>query len=328
MISTEQKYLYTAFGLRILSDIPLPGSAVIAWQDPSVDVRVEMGDLLALWSQLSTEDDIFVVRDNFVMFQITNVAIYLVKDGNTIIVSPIGEQSAEKLRLYLDGYGMSTLLLQRKSLPLHGSAIVIDGRAYAIVGQSGAGKSTLTKAFLDRGYSFLSDDIIPVSFSEDGKQVMVEPAIPEQKLWQECLDEFGMDRSNYHTIYERVARVDDQVETKTKFAIPVTRFFDRPLPLAGIFELVKSEAVDEVAVDSIEKADKFRAIMQHTFNRALIPPMGLMAWSFTLTTNLTKQIPIYTLTRPTTRFTASELVSLMIDTIEKEYGYGQNHHTG
>ena len=38
---------------------------------------------------------------------------------------------------------MGALLMQRKILPLHGSAIAIDGKAYAFVGDSGAGKSTL-----------------------------------------------------------------------------------------------------------------------------------------------------------------------------------------
>ena len=40
----------------------------------------------------------------------------------------------------------------KKNFPLHGSAIAIDGKAYAIVGDSGAGKSTLASAFLKKGY--------------------------------------------------------------------------------------------------------------------------------------------------------------------------------
>ena len=57
---------------------------------------------------------------------------------------------------------MGAILMQRKILPLHGSAIAIDGKAYAIVGDSGAGKSTLASAFLKRGYQLLSDDVITV----------------------------------------------------------------------------------------------------------------------------------------------------------------------
>ena len=61
---------------------------------------------------------------------------------------------------------MGAILMQRKILPLHGSAIAIDGKAYAIVGDSGAGKSTLASAFLNKGYQLLSDDVIAVSLSK------------------------------------------------------------------------------------------------------------------------------------------------------------------
>ena len=73
----------------------------------------------------------------------------------------------DHVRLYILGTCMGALLLQRKILPLHGSAIAINGKAYAIVGDSGAGKSTLASAFLNKGYQLLSDDVIPVSLSNE-----------------------------------------------------------------------------------------------------------------------------------------------------------------
>ena len=51
------------------------------------------------------------------------------------------------------------------------------------VGDSGAGKSTLASAFLNRGYQLLSDDVIPVSLSQNHIP-MVTPSYPQQKLWQ------------------------------------------------------------------------------------------------------------------------------------------------
>ena len=76
------------------------------------------------------------------------------------------EADEDKIRLYILGTCMGALLMQRKILPLHGSAIAIDGKAYAFVGDSGAGKSTLASAFLSKGYKLLSDDVIAVSLSE------------------------------------------------------------------------------------------------------------------------------------------------------------------
>ena len=64
---------------------------------------------------------------------------------------------------------------------------------------------------------------------------VVTPSYPQQKLWQESLDQLGMsmERGNYRPVYRETA----------KYAVPVaTRFCDGQVPLAGVFELVKSEA--------------------------------------------------------------------------------------
>lgn len=279
------------------------------------------GELDSVWSALATEDDAYVVRDRFVLFNIADVAIYLVEEGNRITVSPIGEPRAERIRLFLDGYAMAALLLQRGTMPLHGSAVVIDGKAYAIVGGSGAGKSTLTKAFLEQGYSFLSDDVIPVSLAEDGTQGIVMPALKEQKLWQECLPHFNMSQNGLDTVYEREEHQGELTGKRTKYAIPVSRFHQGPLPLGGIFELVKSQERDHVMLAAIHKAEKLRTILQHTFHRMLIPPLGLLEWHFGMASTLVNSTPMYKLERPVSRFTASELLTLMTSTALKERSY-------
>ena len=86
------------------------------------------------------------------MFQVPDTAIFCIKDGNKIIVSPIKGSEEDKIRLYILGTCMGVLLMQRKVLTLHGSAIAIDGKAYAFIGESGAGKSTLASAFIREGY--------------------------------------------------------------------------------------------------------------------------------------------------------------------------------
>ena len=78
---------------------------------------------------------------------------------------------------------MGALLMQRKILPLHGSAIAIDGKAYALIGDSGAGKSTLASAFLNKGYQLLSDDVIAVSLLNKKYCQLFIPSYPQQKLW-------------------------------------------------------------------------------------------------------------------------------------------------
>ena len=203
---------------------------------------------------------------------------------------------------------MGAILLQRKSFPLHGSAIAINGKAYAIVGESGAGKSTLASAFLREGYQLLSDDVIAVSLSQDEGTPIVTPSYPQQKLWQDSLNNFGMDKSAYRSIYGR----------ETKYHVPVTlQFFDQPLALAGVFELVKSEN-NENKIQEINSLNRFSLLYSNTFRNFFIPDLGLMDWHFQTSAKIANLVELYRLERSTNSFSAPQLVSIILNTIKRE----------
>ena len=103
---------------------------------------------------LSDKQDEFVINKGLVMFQVPDIAIFAIQDGNKIFVSPMKEYEEDMIRLWILGTCMGAILMQRKVYPLHGSAVIINGKAYAFVGDSGAGKSTLASAFIQQGYQF------------------------------------------------------------------------------------------------------------------------------------------------------------------------------
>ena len=307
MISTAHTFVYKAFGYTVSSEIPLPELPPIKLENCLADITVKIIDLNNLWSELSSDNDYFVVKENLVMFRIPEKAIFLIQNGNEIFVSPISELNDKYHRLYILGTCMGAILMQRKVLPLHGSAIAIDGRAYAIVGDSGAGKSTLASAFLKRGYQLLSDDVIPVTFSEDNIP-MVTPAYPQQKLWIESLEKFEMDSNQYESIVER----------ETKFAVPVTdQFVNHQLPLSGIFELIKTDE-DDIALIQITKMNRFHTLFTHTYRNFFLDEAGLMDWHFATSAKMVNHLAIYQLGRPTSRFTAYELVDVILSILNKK----------
>jgi hypothetical protein len=321
MISIVKRSGYKAFGLRLLSVIPMPGLLPMAGLDEeSADVIIEIGDLSALWFELAATNQGTVVKENLVMFQIKDLATFLVQDGRKIIVSPMKGSSQERISLFLEGHCMAIVLIQRSIIPLHGSAIMIEGKAYLIVGRSGAGKSTLTRVLIERGYSFLGDDVIPVSLSQENYP-MVTPAFPEQKMWKEGLCELGMETSSYRLLYEKARkRENSTLEERTKFALPVHRYIDNPVPLGGVFQLVKTEE-KEIGISSIEKIDRLETLINHTFRRTVIQPLGLMEWHFKTTTSIANKIKFYQLRRPASHFTAPELATLIEKTVQRECLY-------
>lgn len=303
--------LYFAFGLTFSSEIDFPELINIE-TSRYIDVTIKEEDLTEKWLEYGDSDKVYVIKEKFWLFKVPNVAIYCIQEGKQIIVSPLSEERKDLIRLYLLGTCMGALLMQRRILPLHGSAIEINGKAYAIVGDSGAGKSTTAAAFLRQGYRFISDDVIPVSLN-DRNVPIVCAAYPQQKLWQESINEFGMDSKLYRPIFER----------EKKYAIPVSeQFVDNPLPLAGIIELVKKED-EKLGIYQIHKLERLQTIFNHTYRNFFILPAGLLQWHFHTSTTICEAVKLFRIQRPPQRFTAYDLTEMIISTCnEEEIIYG------
>ncbi|MBT2679842.1 aldolase [Bacillus sp. ISL-35] len=309
MLSTFKKTAYRGFNFVFLSEIALPELQVVNGIEEKADILIELADLKDEWNELAKSKRYYNVTGEKIWFYIPYTAIYCVCGGRKIIVSPMDGSHEEKIRLYILGSCMGALLMQRKILPLHGSAVAIDGKAYAIVGDSGAGKSTLASALLSRGYQLLSDDIIPLSILKENIPV-VTPTYPQQKLWRESLNAMGNMNNEYQPIFDR----------QEKFAVPVsTQFSSQSIPLAGIFELIKTDT-DEVKKFPISGLRSLHILFYHTYRNFLIDEAKLREWHFGVTANIANRIPVFQLCRPSSKFTAHELATLVLNNLgENEY---------
>lgn len=302
------KQSYQAFGLQIASEIALPEVLTSFRQDEQEalhvepDVTIVYGDLQEQWDRSEIYKSYYSFSDKQFMLYIPDLALFSVREGRQIIVSPYAAADMRRLRLYLLGTCMGVILLQRQIVPLHGSAVVIEGKAYAIVGESGAGKSTLAAALMQEGYTLLTDDVIAWTWSGPDQQLpAVIPAYPQQKLWEQSLDHLGMNANSYDTLYEN------------KFAVPVESKFSKEVtPLAGIIELVKTDEQEETTLTAYEGIQGLHVLHTHTFRNFLIPPFGLAQWHFTEIVKLCGTIPIYQLRRPSARMTIPDVVDRIV----------------
>ncbi|CAI6087135.1 HPr kinase/phosphorylase [Cohnella sp. JJ-181] len=297
--------VHRAFGLDIASRIPLPelpltGGGAAAG---AADITIDAGEPGPLREELEATGSNFSLtrgRGRF-LFLIPETAVYCIDEGRRITVAPLPGADPEKVRVYLLGTCLGALLLLRGLLPLHGSAVVIGGRAYAFVGDSGAGKSTLAAALVGMGHRLVSDDVVAVAAGEGGRPVVM-PAYPQQKLWQESLDGLGLQGAQYRPIYR---------ETE-KFAVPVAdRFGAEPVPLAGVFELARSDR-DAIAIGELPALERLRVMLQHTYRQALIPRLGLVDWHFHAASDIASRIAVGRLSRPSAGFTARGLAQAVI----------------
>lgn len=114
-----------------------------------------------------------------------------------------------------------------KMLPMHASAIEVDGRAFLFAGPAGAGKSTLTAELLAHGARLLGDDLTVVCPPDDTKDFRVTRGRPAMRLHAETA--FLVDAVSCEHVPE---------DSRGKLLVrPRARADDGEYPLAGIFIL-------------------------------------------------------------------------------------------
>ena len=77
--------IYKAFGLKIVSEIPLPELSQMNEKEVDADVQIEITDLSEQWGKYARYNKKnIVVEDDVVMFHIPQTAIFFIQDGNKI----------------------------------------------------------------------------------------------------------------------------------------------------------------------------------------------------------------------------------------------------
>ena len=184
-------YSYRLSTLKVLSDIELP--ELLPWSgvcQVPVEVFFRVGEIphvLAKPQRCGNRSQ--VVGESRYLLTLDDQVRVLVENGREVIIEPACGADPTDTRAVLMGPVQAILWHQRGLLPLHASAISVDGRAVALAGPSGVGKSTLAAAFSRKNHAVLTDDICIVDTS-DGATVL--PSTPRLRLWREALDHFGI----------------------------------------------------------------------------------------------------------------------------------------
>jgi hypothetical protein len=114
-----------------------------------------------------------------------------VRDGKEVTIESAAGADPIATGAILCGPIQAVLWHQRGLLPLHASAVAIDGHGVALCGPSASGKSTLAAALAVRGHRVLADDVCIVDTRPDAERpVLAGPA--RLRLWRDALDHLGL----------------------------------------------------------------------------------------------------------------------------------------
>ncbi|MFF2481813.1 aldolase [Paenibacillus sp. NPDC058071] len=298
---------YSAYGLRIESEIELPELPPAPALGNEPEIIIEYADLHSCISEFDTEGRYSFYGDDFVLIVLKGLAAYRMTAGRTIEIMPEPGIDDRDLRLYLLGICFAVLLFQRRIVPIHGSSVLIDGKAYVVMGDSGAGKSTLTAALLQAGCQMLSDDITPLSMVAGTHVPTAHSSFPRQKLWTQSLDYFGMDSGNYARI---MAEYD-------KYDVPAEKgFHGGTAPLGGLFELGKAE-IGAVSARALQPLERIHFFQYHTYSNSFVVSLGLQQWHFAFAAKTANAVPFYQLRRPAGRYSIPELTEQIFNLIKQ-----------
>jgi hypothetical protein len=129
---------------------------------------------------------------------------------------------------FLLGGVLAFVVRLRGNVPLHASAVIIDGHAILFAGAAGAGKSSTAAAFATLDVPVLADDMVTIA--ADGGSVIAHPACPRVSVWEDAAQGLFAGRSlPAHSVVYAKHRVD-LLECGY-------RFHDRPAPVRAIFIL-------------------------------------------------------------------------------------------
>lgn len=277
-------YTYRAFGVAFRSAMPIPEMRAAAG-DTADAVTIAIGPAPPPTGIPLLAPGVAAGPADFWM-DVPGIARLLVRNGAMITMDAASPAMLDEARAYLLGSAMGALLHQRNVLPLHASAVLVDGRAIAFAGTSGAGKSTLALAMVQRGHRLICDDICAVTLAGDAPAVW--PGLANLKLWQDALAAAG-------EAHEALAPV---LATINKFKLPVAALADdRAMELDRAF-LLSFADTQPVAIKPLAGAAGAAALVANTFRGQLVAPMGRAAAHFAQCLSVAQATRLAILERP------------------------------
>ena len=211
------------------------------------------------------------------LLDIPSIARVRVEEGRRVAVQPAPGVSDKDLAWLLSGPVRQIAWLQRGSMALRASGVVIRGRAVAIAGTAAGGKSAVAAALALRGHQVLADATLPVDVEPSAIAHGVADALD---LWPRAVELLGLDPAAGEVVRPGLA--------KRRFRFPAASH----APLVSVAILNRSESRGEPATEGVQGGAAVSELSQRTAMGPLLEPLGLTAQRFRWATRLASQVRV------------------------------------
>lgn len=301
----KPEFRYRGYGLRLSSEIPLPGFRS-AGPDGAADVRIRIsGAARQQWQASGAVKangiSFFAAPGGGFVMRREGVGDYWVRDGAEIDVTPASASDLSKARLYLVGGAVAMAFYQRGMLVLHGATVRHRSRAVIVSGASRIGKSTVAALLGQAGYAVLCDDIMPL-WPRAGGGFEVWPGSQLSMFWPGEADILGGVPAEHRAISE---------EAGMSLLPSPTRAEDAPLPLDKVVVLTADDRLAHPVLESLANLQALRAVSREVFRRKYGKQLGHEALIFRQCCDLAATSRVMRLRRPWDEARIGESVALL-----------------
>lgn len=282
--TAESVQTFEAYGLKFCSALPLSAFSPAEFSPASADVVISLEDPCRLPPGIPTTEGYTRFGPTQAVLTVANLAVFLLYQGDRIVVVPLQSPPTEDLIAYLCGIVTGVLLYQRGWLVLHASSVEVDGHAVAFMGESRAGKSTLATALEAEGYPLIADDVTALNLTSDRMEVY--PGSRQLKLDPEMAH--LLDYPSGAFVYTEERKSVFQWNRRTLTA---------SMPLHSIYYL-SSERRSTPTIEPIPVQEAIEILLRQSFPTRLLASLERIPLQhFVQCSHVARQLPVYRVQR-------------------------------
>ena len=150
-------FRYKVCNLNVLSEIYIPVFLALNESYDNGAIKISVKNNLPD-KDFTDSDTIF--SDDTIYYKSKPGLIFKILGNSDIIIYKSKEIDEHKIWEMLIGVPFGYALRKKGFMVMHGSSVEINGKAICIVGSSGLGKSTLALSLVDKGFKFLTEDLV------------------------------------------------------------------------------------------------------------------------------------------------------------------------
>jgi hypothetical protein len=206
------------------------------------------------------------------------IARVLVEDGALATVDRAPEASDADIDWLLAGPAREVARLQRGTMALRASAVVVRGRAVALLGVAAMGKSAVAAALAINGHPVLADSALPVELEGGAVARGTSDAL---ELWPSAASQLGLDPSAGDVVRPALAKRAHRFGASEA----------APLGAVALLERVMNNG--DPSAERLRGRRSITTLGRFTAMLPLLEPLGLGVAHYRWLTRLATAVPVF-----------------------------------